>query len=450
MGYNAFEGRKNAKFQEEWYTFLQHKFNPLKRCPKKYGEYPNYQTLCSTCKECVKHFVLLWPRGHAKTECTTINYVSWLVGNHPNIHIDIVTKTASLAEEILLTIMSRMESDEHYIEIFGELKPKDPKKWTNCEIIVNRTENSKNPTIKATGLRGPVTGTRSDLIICDDIIDEENVITRLQLERATTWFNKILYPTLQPWGGIIVIGTRWSYADIYNDLLNTWPHDIKQATLKDGTPLWPENWTLEKLAERRNQIGSIIYACQYMNDPTGMEGDLLKSEWLQSWDYPPSSGNIKYAGVDPALGEGDYQAIATLSIDKTSKQGFLEDVWAEAIPFPQFLQKLRHLHEVNNYAKIFVEANAFQKVLTFMQELAGLPIVTSQTSKDKEQRFIPMSSHFESKRILVNPLLNLKSEFWTEWVQFPRGQHDDALDAVEIVTRETVGQHRQGFVFLGK
>ena len=227
-------------------------------------------------------------------------------------------------------------------------------------------------------------------------------------------------------------------------------HTTSSEQSKSTVPLWPEYWTLDKLEDRRKQIGSIIFNCQYQNDPTGMEGDLLKSEWLQSWDYPPSSGNIKYAGVDPALGEGDYQSIATLSIDKTSKQGYLEDVWAEAIPFPQFLQKLRHLHEVNNYAKIYVEANAFQKVLTFMQELQGLPIVTSQTSKDKEQRFIPMSSHFESKRILVNPLLNLKSEFWTEWVQFPRGQHDDALDAVEIVTRETIGQHRQGFVFLGK
>ena len=431
--FTSLMGYENAGFQTEWYEFLQHKFSPLKTAP-----------------DAEKRFVLLWPRGHAKTECTTVNYVSWLVGNYPDIHINIVTKTASLAEEILTAIMTRIESDERYIEIFGELRPEIPKKWTGHEIIIKRSEISKNATIKASGLLGPITGGRSDLIVCDDIIDEENVRTRLQIEKVQLWFNKVLYPTLYPWGAIIVIGTRWSYADLYDDLLRNWPHDVKRAIQQDGKPLWPEYWTLDKLEDRRKQIGSIIFNCQYQNDPTGMEGDLLKSEWLQSWDYPPSSGNIKYAGVDPALGEGDYQSIATLSIDKTSKQGFLEDVWAEAIPFPQFLQKLRHLHEVNNYAKIFVEANAFQKVLTFMQELAGLPIVTSQTSKDKEQRFIPMSSHFESKRILVNPLLNLKSEFWTEWVQFPRGQHDDALDAVEIVTRETIGQHRQGFVFLGK
>jgi phage terminase large subunit-like protein len=51
-----------------------------------------------------------------------------------------------------------------------------------------------------------------------------------------------------------------------------------------------------------------------------------------------------------------------------------------------------------------------------------------------------MSSHFESKRILVNPLLDRRSEFWNEWVQFPRGQHDDALDSVEIVVRNVIGK----------
>jgi len=65
--------------------------------------------------------------------------------------------------------------------------------------------------------------------------------------------------------------------------------------------------------------------------------------------------------------------------------------------------------------------------------------VPVQTVKNKEARFIPMSSHFESKRILVNPLLLQRSEFWTEWVQFPRGQHDDALDAVELAVTNLIG-----------
>jgi predicted phage terminase large subunit-like protein len=415
-------GYENAPFHVEWYNYLQNTFSPLKTHPNR-----------------EKRFLLLWPRGHAKTETTTINYASWLVGNYRDIHINIVTKTASLAEEILTALITRFESDERYRTIFGNLKPQNPKKWTSQELIVARGEISKNPTLKATGLMGPITGGRSDLIICDDIIDEENIRTSLQLEKVNTWFNKVLIPTLYPWGGIIVIGTRWSYADIYAGLLSKWPHDIKQAIQQDGTALWPEYWSLQKLEQRRNEIGTIFFNCQYQNDPTSMQGDLLKSEWLHPWEQQPEPRALKYAGVDPALGEGDLQGIATMSYDSTNKQAYLEDVWAERTSFPAFLQKIQQLHALHRYSKIYIESNAFQKVLTYVNELRGLPIVPTVTAHDKQQRFISMSSHFESKRVLINPFLNRNTEFWLEWVQFPRGQHDDALDAVEIVTRNVIG-----------
>lgn len=411
----------NAPFHEEWYELLQNKFSPIKTNPRPLNKY-----------------LLLWPRGHAKTTATTFNYVSWMVGNYRNIHVNIVTKTASLAEEILTALITRFETDTKYKQVFGDLKPRQTRKWTNREIIVDRTEISKDPTLKATGLMGPITGGRSDLVVCDDIIDEENIRTRLQIEKVSTWFNKVLIPTLYPWGGILVIGTRWSYADIYAGLLEKWPNDMKQAVQKDGSALWPEYWPLSKLEERRDEIGTIFFNCQYQNDPTGMEGDLLKSEWLQAWTEAPPSDCLRYAGVDPALGEGDLQAIATMYLDRVTGQAYLVDVWADKLPFPSFLQKLKTMHTIHKYARMYLESNAFQKVLMWIPELRELPTSPTPTHRDKESRFIAMSSHYESKRVLVNPLLLNKSEFWTEWVQFPRGQYDDAIDSVEIVTRKTV------------
>jgi predicted phage terminase large subunit-like protein len=62
------------------------------------------------------------------------------------------------------------------------------------------------------------------------------------------------------------------------------------------------------------------------------------------------------------------------------------------------------------------------------------------TSKGKEERLIPLSSHFESKRMTLNPAwMYTQSEFFQEWVQFPRSAHDDALDSVEILARNLLG-----------
>ena len=410
-------GYTNALFHQKWYKFLGEQFSPLKHKP-----------------ELLKKYLQLWPRGHGKTT-GIILYILWLIGNYPDIHIQIVSKTASQAEAICTAIMSTIEHDSKYKRLFGNLKPDQPTKWTSQQFIIERTEISKNPTVKATGLMGPITGGRNDLIVCDDIIDEENVRTRLQLEKVSTWFNKILYPTLYPWGGIIVIGTRWSYADLYSELMEKWNHSVLKAVNEDNTVLWPQYWPLSKLEERQQEIGTIIFNCQYQNDPTGMEGTLLKSKWLQPYTYEPSRNAVYYAGIDPALGEGDLQAIATVAYDHGEKEGFLVDVWADNISFPLFLRKIRQMHQQYRYSKIFIESNAFQKVLMTVPELTALPTVDTITDRDKERRFIAMSSHFESKRILVNPLLLNRSEFWNEWVQFPRGHYDDALDAVEIAVR---------------
>jgi predicted phage terminase large subunit-like protein len=111
------------------------------------------------------------------------------------------------------------------------------------------------------------------------------------------------------------------------------------------------------------------------------------------------------------------------------------------LPFPDILRhKLPDFHRRYRYLTIYMETNFWQKILTYLPELQGYPIVPVQTVRNKMERFIPMSSHFQSTRVLVNPLLNTpRSEFYTEWVQFPRSQHDDALDATELVVTNTIG-----------
>jgi predicted phage terminase large subunit-like protein len=432
MGY-----QQTARFHDEIYSFLQPDNNPQHFSPLQW--HPKAQ----------KQFHLEAPRKHAKSECISINYVSWLIGNYPDIRILIVSKTADLAESTVAAIKRRIENDQKYNNIFGNLKPKNPQKWTDSEFFVERKTISKFPTIRGVGLLGANTGYGYDLIIPDDVIDEENVRTINQIQKASQWFFEVLLTTLFPWGATLALGTRWHYADLYSELIaplsqggKEWPHKIYKAIEQYPNPekgipakvLWPEVWSYEALMRKKDQIGSIFFNCQYQNDPTSMEGSLLKAKWLIPWENRPPATCRYYFGIDPSLGESDYFGIAVLAQDPQTQQCYLEDVWAEHLPFPQILrEKLPQM--VQNYKplKIFMETNFWQKLLLKMPELQGLPIVPVNTVKNKEERFIPLSSHFESKRVLVNPLLLNKGEFWTQWVQFPRGQHDDAVDCVELV-----------------
>jgi len=408
----------------------------------------------------IKSFHLEAPRKHAKSECVGINYPSWLIGKFPEIRILIVSKTAPLAEATVAAIRNRIENDPRYISVFGDLKPKNPQKWTDSEFYVNRKTISKFPTLRGCGIMGSLTGGGFDLIIADDIIDEENVNTQNQIEKASRWFFKVLLTTLFSSGACIAIGTRWHYADLYNELISPtekggkgWPYRVYKAIQnyenveKGEAPkvLWPDVWSYERLMKKKEDIGTVYFNSQYQNDPTSMAGDLLKAEWLHSWNetnvsFTPSSNLPKYAGVDPALGEGDLFAVSTTSYDRQLNQGYLYDVYAELVPFPAAIQTLKQLHAIHHYSKIYVESNAFQKVISYLPDLQGLPIVPTATVAGKEERLIPLSSHFEAKRMLINPAwMYTQSEFFQEWVQFPRGRHDDALDSVEIVARNLLG-----------
>jgi predicted phage terminase large subunit-like protein len=182
-----------------------------------------------------------------------------------------------------------------------------------------------------------------------------------------------------------------------------------------------------------------------------MEGSLLKAAWLTPWDSRPPAYCRYYFGIDPSLGEADFFGVAVLAYDYNTGQAYLEDVYCEHQPFPVMIkEKLPQLVQQYRPVKIFMETNFWQKLLTKIPELNTLPIVPVNTVKNKEERFIPLSSHFESKRILVNPLLLNRSEFWTQWVQFPRGQHDDAIDCVELVASKIVGSSPKASIkFLG-
>lgn len=397
----------------------------------------------------IKNFHLEAPRKHAKSECAAINYPSWLIGNYPEIHILIVSKTGELAEATVAAIKNRIENDKRYNTLFPDLKPQNPQKWTDSAFIVNRKKISKFPTLRGCGLMGSLTGGGYDLIIADDIIDQENVTTQNQIEKSSEWFFKVLLTTLFTYGACFSIGTRWHYGDLYKELLAKWQHRVYKAienyeNIEKGIVpkvLWPEVWPYKRLIQKRDDIGTIYFNCQYQNDPTGMEGDLLKAEWLHHWEQEPLPSLPNFAGVDVSGGgEGsDLYSIATLAYDSNNRQGYLKEVWAQQTSFPEFLRVLKEKYGLYHYSKIYLESNAFQKILIHIQELKGLPTVGSVTVQNKEARFVPMSAHFQSQRVKINPSINQTSEFWMEWIQFPKAPHDDALDGVEIVIREIIG-----------
>jgi hypothetical protein len=175
--------------------------------------------------EDLREILIEAPRGSGKSELVTIAYQSWVIGRDHDERIITCSNTLGQAQLFLSKISAVMRSNPQYKEIFGELAPKSKdsdSQWTNeMKTVINRSD-LKDPTMIALGRQGNIVGRRATLIICDDIIDSESVLTQYQREKISRWFKEELYPCLLPDGRIIVIGTRYHQEDIYDELEKLW------------------------------------------------------------------------------------------------------------------------------------------------------------------------------------------------------------------------------------
>jgi predicted phage terminase large subunit-like protein len=389
--------------------------------------------------------LVILPPGHGKSTCATINNTLWQIGRNPNIRIIMASHTKDFVANYIRQITTWLQKPE-YIQIFGELKPTPPNKWTQNEIIVKRNTTEKDPTVTAVGTGQAIIGRRADLIICDDIIDEDSASGENQRQKVRTWFKKELLTRLEPAGRLIVVGTRWHYADLYGELLNDGAYEklLFPAINQNNEALWPKRWPLKKLVELRQELGSIVFSAQYMCNPTPLEGGLLKAEWLNYWDETahdpanriyriPSIETLRiYQGWDLAISENpdaDWTVCVTIGADSENNV-YILDILRKHLNFPAQVNAVLSLAKNWNPYRIAIESNIYQAALAQSVSKETIPVVQVKQHQNKLWRLMDLAPHFENGRIRINR--ELHEDLISEYLQFPKGEHDDILDALHL------------------
>lgn len=398
----------------------------------------------------VKRLLIIMPPGHGKSTCATVNYTLWAVGCNPNLRIIVASHTRDFVASFIREITAQMSSDE-YIRRFGDLKPVKPNKWTQNELIVNRTVIQKDPTFTALGTEQATIGRRADIIICDDIIDEDYASSEVLRQSVKTWFKKELLTRLEPEGRVVVIGTRWHFADLYDDLLKEvdennkplWERLVFPVWDESMNVLWPEKWPLETILARKAEIGSVSFSAQYLCDPTPIEGAIFKAGWLHYWHetnedpakhifkLPPFNTLRIYQGWDLAISEdptADWTVGVTLGFSQDG-YAYLLDYYRGHLDFPAQIKQVEAQAAAWKPYRIAIEANAYQLSLPQWLRQGLLPVVAIKQSKNKVARLTELAPYFENGTIRINPK---HEELLLEYLQFPKGAHDDILDALHI------------------
>lgn len=305
----------------------------------------------------------------------------------------------------------------------------------------------------AVGVGSSVTGKGGDLIIIDDPVkDDADAISDLKMDRLNKWYKGTLYTRRQPGAKIILLGTRWSEIDLHAQLLENeddeWAQLVVPALTKIGDSYhsyFPEMWSTEDLLQTKETMGSFFFAAEYCQNPKALDAGVLKKGWLTY--YNPSDLPTRDSGQRPQRVTAIDLAISTkasadrtviCTVDAVGNEFFIRNMYGGRWAFPEAKENIRSEWGFWAPDNIFTEQVSYQKS---MQEQLNIeyPDMNVQTIvntgagvKSKEARIMELVPLFENQRIHIPENAPWFSVFLDEYVSFPRGRHDDYLDALHM------------------
>ena len=202
-----------------------------------------------------KRYCVKASRDHGKS-VFFMSYALWLAAFRPNTHIMIFSHSLEQTLEHMRFIRNLIETKD----VLKDLKPKG-RPWNKSYF-----EFTNKSRLMAKSVGGATRGFHPNVVLCDDILWGTTVT---ELQRAADWFYTVLLPVLHHTGRLMMVGTPFSYNDLYAELeqkdafrVETYP-----AIKDNGDPLWPNRWPLEALKMRESSMPAIKFAREYLCEP---------------------------------------------------------------------------------------------------------------------------------------------------------------------------------------
>ena len=306
-------------------------------------------------------------------------FASWVLGRSPRRKIIAASAGAELAER-----NSRASR-----ALFTESAWPFPVELSRATTAMNRWSTAEGGGLFAVGVGGGITGWRGDLLLLDDL--QNDALSVGERDGLWKWFREILMPRLEPNGAVVLVQQRWGEDDLPGRIMESaeakdWLHVRLPAIAEPGDPLgrapgtslWPQRWPLAELERQRIAMGSRAFECAFQGNPVPAEGNLIKAEWLQRYDTPPTEFTKVVCALDAAAKTGvanDYSAIVKIGV--TRGAFYVLDVWRDKVEFPALLRRVAALHDEDpKPSAIYVEdaSNAVGLIQTLKAE-TRLPIV---------------------------------------------------------------------------
>lgn len=309
----------------------------------------------------------------------------------------------------------------------------------------------------ATSVGGTLTGRGGDLIIIDDPLKPQDAQSEAARESLKQWYANTLLSRLDSKvdGAIIVVMQRLHLEDLVGHLLEEggWRHlnlpaIAEEETIHDlgphrhyrrlvGELLHPARESKAALDALKAAMGSMDFVAQYQQAPVPIGGNLINWSWFKFCDQPPAPqyGDRIIVSWDTAMSSGelaDYSVAVVLLVRKETI--YVLDVVRARLEYPELKRAVLQLHSrwrntaAGPPALLIEKKGSGQSLIQDLQRQGIHPIGVSPDG-DKVMRMAAQTAPIEAGAVYLPRQAQWLDEFKAEILAFPRGKHDDQVDA---------------------
>jgi len=347
--------------------------------------------------------LLLWAHVESgKTQLISVAFVLWSLGRNPNLRTAIVSEAQQKqSSQITSQIQRYIEESKELHEVFPDLLP-DRKQWRTDSFRVRRSSGAraKDPSVRAVGAHGKITGARVDLLIIDDILGPENTRTPERRDDITAWIRAGLFSRLSRRARVVFVGNTWNDRDAMHVLEGDGGWTTRRYPVRDpetGAPIWPERWPEDRIAKAEEDLGPLEAArklyCRARSDgeqrvdTAWIAQCLLRGEGrtLTHSLLALPEGYVTVTGVDLGLAKTKRAGRPVLFTILVHPDGSYEVLCIESGRWsgPEIVARIVDTHR-RYFSTIFVESNATQEFLAQFAAAAGpIPVRTHTTGANK-------------------------------------------------------------------
>ena len=256
--------------------------------------------------------------------------------------------------------------------------------------------------------------------------------------------------------------------------------DNKAEMEKGAKVLWPEREPTLELMKQRMLVGRREFDAEKQM-VAFLTGDSIFNNI--TWFYPTTENGqhgfffpkynkfvdydesrfVKYYALDPATGERKKQTAtkthsqsARIIACKDTETGniYVLDCYMDRKPQSKIIYEMYDLHHHHNFHRMGLEENLYRDLykehIKLIQEKwheqhkvdLTLPIVSIWNDIDKEERIYSLEPRVTMGKIVFNQHMN--PDFVAQIKTYPNSDHNDGLDALEILWH--VCSHEHGFI----